>query len=55
MNLYLHFLFDKKNEMETNLGIISRKKKNNENIIEKLMIQAVKKQKELEELVQIRK
>ena len=54
MNLYLHFLFDKKNEMETNLGIISRKKKNNENIIEKLMIQAVKKQKELEELVQIR-
>ena len=33
INLYLHFLFDKKNDMETDLGIILHKKKTNENII----------------------
>ena len=54
INLYLHFLFDKKNDMETDLGIIYRKKKHNEHEIEKLMIQTVKKQKELEDLVQFR-
>ena len=54
INLYLHFLFDKKNDMETDLGIILHKKKTNENIIEKIMIQSVKKQKDLEQLVQTR-
>ena len=54
INLYLHFLFDKKVDMETDLGIILHKKKLNEKKIEKLMIQTVKKQIDLEELVQIR-
>ena len=54
INLYLHFLFDKKNDLEMDLGIIMREKKINENTIERLMIQSVKKQKELEELVQTR-
>ena len=54
INLYLHFLFDKKNDMETDLGIILHTKKKNENIIEKIMIQSVKKQKDLEQLVQTR-
>ena len=54
INLYLHFLFDKKSDIETSLEITLRKKKLNENTIEKLMIQSVKKQKELEELVQTR-
>ena len=50
----MHFLFDKKNDMETDLGIILHKKKTTENIIEKIMIQSVKKQKDLEQLVQTR-
>ena len=54
INIYLHFLFDKKNDLETKLQITFRQKKVNENAIEKLMIQSVKKQKELEELVQTR-
>ena len=54
INLYLHFLFDYKSDMETNLGIILHQKKSNENMIEKLMIQSVKKQKDLEQLVQTR-
>ena len=54
INLYLHFLFDKKSDVETSLFLILREKKQIENMIEKLMIQAVKKQQELEELVQIR-
>ena len=54
INFYLHFLFDKKSDFETKLQITLRKKKINENAIEKLMIQSVKKQKELEELVQTR-
>ena len=54
MNLYLHYLFDKKSDMETELELILRKKKTNEIMIEKLMIQSVKKQKDLEELVQTR-
>ena len=40
--------------METDLGIILHKKKLNEKKIERLMIQTVKKQIDLEELVQIR-
>ena len=54
INLYLHFLFDKQNEMQYNLEVIIRKKKDLEKNIEKLMIQSVKKQKELEDLVLIR-
>lgn len=54
INLYLHFLFDKKNDMETDLGIILHQKKMNEKAIEKLMIQSVKKQKDLEHLVETR-
>ena len=54
INLYLHFLFDQKNDMEAKLGIIYRQKRLNEKNIEKLMIQAVKKQKELEDLIQFR-
>ena len=54
INLYLHFLFDQKNDMEVKLGIIYRQKRLNEKNIEKLMIQAVKKQKELEDLIQFR-
>ena len=54
MNLYLHFLFDKKSDMETELEIILHTKKKTENIIEKIMIQSVKKQKDLEQLVQTR-
>ena len=54
INFYLHFLFDKKNDMETDLGLLYRTKKLNEKAIEKLMIQTVKKQKELEDLVQFR-
>ena len=50
----MRFLFDKKSDFETKLQITLRKKKINENAIEKLMIQSVKKQKELEELVQTR-
>ena len=54
INLYLHFLFDKQNEMQATLELIIKTKKLNENRIEKLMIQAVKKQKDLEDLVKIR-
>ena len=54
INLYLHFLFDKKNDMETDLEIILHQKKMNEKAIEKLMIQSVKKQKDLEHLVETR-
>ena len=54
INLYLHFLFDKKDEMEINLERVIRNKKNIESQIEKLMIQNVKVQKDLEDLVQIR-
>ena len=54
INLYLHFLFDKQNDMQANLEIIIKRKRDNENKIEKLMIQAVRKQKDLEDLVKIR-
>lgn len=54
INLYLHFLFDKQDEMEINLERVIRKKKNIESQIEKLMIQNVKVQKDLEDLVQMR-
>ena len=54
INLYLHFLFDKQNEMEINLERVIRNKKNIESQIEKLMIQSVKVQKDLEDLVQMR-
>ena len=54
INLYLHFLFYTKTDLETSLKITLHKKKTNENSIEKLMIQSVKVQKELEELVQTR-
>ena len=54
INLYLHFLFDKQNEMQVELEILNKKKRANENEIEKLMIQAVKRQKDLEDLVKIR-
>ena len=54
INLYLHFLFDKQDEMKVGLEILIKRKKENENNIEKLMIQAVKRQKDLEDLVKIR-
>ena len=54
INLYLHFLFDKQNEMQANLDRIIKIKRENENKIEKLMIQSVKRQKDLEDLVKIR-
>ena len=54
MNSYLHFLFDVKDDLETDLEIILRKKKFNENIIEKLMYQTVRRQQDLEELVETR-
>ena len=40
--------------MQANLEIIIKRKRDNENKIEKLMIQAVRKQKDLEDLVKIR-
>jgi len=54
INLYLHFLFDKVDEMEIDLEIVIRNKKNIESQIEKLMIQNVKVQKDLEDLVKMR-
>ena len=54
INLYLHYLFDKQNEIQANLEIIIKRKRENENKIEKLMIQCVKRQKDLEDLVKIR-
>ena len=54
INLYLHYLFDKQNEMQANLELIIKRKRENENKIEKLMIQCVKRQKDLEDLVKIR-
>jgi hypothetical protein len=54
INLYLHFLFDKQNEMQAELELLIKRKRENENKIEKLMIQAVKRQKDLEDLVKIR-
>ena len=54
INLYLHFLFDKQDEMEINLERVIRNKKNIESQIEKLMIQNVKVQKDLEDLVKMR-
>ena len=40
--------------MQSTLELIIQKKKQNENKIEKLMIQSVKRQKDLEDLVKIR-
>ena len=54
MNSYLHYLFDIKTDLESDLEISLKKKKLNENEIEKLMFLTVKKQEELEELVQTR-
>ena len=54
INLYLHFLFDKQNEMQASLDRIIKIKRENENKIEKLMIQSVRRQKDLEDLVKIR-
>lgn len=54
INLYLHFLFDKQSDMQANLEILIKTKRDYENRIEKLMIQAVRRQKDLEDLVKIR-
>ena len=54
INLYLHFLFDKQSEMQATLELIIKTKRDNESKIEKLMIQSVKRQKDLEDLVKIR-
>ena len=54
INLYLHFLFDKQNEMGSLLELKIKQKIKLEYQIEKLIIQNVVKQKELENLVEIR-
>ena len=54
INLYLHFLFDKQNEMKILLDLKIKQKAKLEYQIEKLIIQNVIKQKDLENLVEIR-
>ena len=54
INRYIKFLLETKNKMEIDLELIIKQKREIQNIIEKLLIVNVKKQNELENLVNLR-